>query len=293
MKNLKIRIFLSILFFIFCLANKTEAAILKLVSPSGELGLGQEIKIDLIIDTENEQINAVGGKIIFPENLFWLKEIKDGNSIMSLWTEKPKISEGGAIIFSGIIPGGVSIQNGLLFSVVLKAAQEGTGAITWQNAEVLKNDGLGTPAKVGIFNFQFSISKQAPISQTSILEIKDTESPENFKPAVASDPEIFDGKYFLVFITQDKNSGIDHYEAREGFWGKYIIAESPYLLKNQSLNKKIYVKAVDKSGNEKVVKFKPENAVEWYQHYLLFGIMLLATAAGFLFKKLWLKITTH
>ncbi|MEK7117101.1 MAG: hypothetical protein AAB837_02970 [Patescibacteria group bacterium] len=280
---------LLILFFIFCFANKTEAAILKLASPNGELGLGQEIKIDLIIDTENEQINAVGGRIVFPENLFEPKEIKDGNSIVSLWTEKPQVNENGAIIFSGIIPGGVSIQNGLLFSVVLEATKEGSGAIAWQNAEVLKNDGLGTSAEAKISNFQFIISKQTPISQTPISEIKDTEPPEGFKPAIGSDPEIFGGQYFLVFITQDKNSSIDHYEVREGFWGKYATAESPYLIKDQSLGKKIYIKAIDKASNEKVVKFKPENALEWYQHYLLFGIMPLAAAAGFLFKKLWLK----
>lgn len=70
-----------------------------------------------------------------------------------------------------------------------------------------------------------------------------------------SDPAIFDGKYFLVFATQDKGSGISHYEVCEGGKRKCAIAESPYLLQNQKLNQKIFVKAVDKNGNEYIYDF--------------------------------------
>jgi len=59
-----------------------------------------------------------------------------------------------------------------------------------------------------------------------------------------------DGKYFLVFSTQDKGSGVDHYEVREGRFGGFSEVSSPYILKYQSLDKKIFVKAIDKFGNE-------------------------------------------
>lgn len=290
-KIFKILCFLTLfLVFAFSFTSIAEAAILKLVSPNNKLSLGQEMKVNLIIDTENEQINAIGGKIIFSSEIFGVTEIKDGNSIINLWTERPEVDENGAITFSGIIPGGVNMQNGLLFSVVLKAKKEGTGALAIQNAEVLKNDGLGTPAKVGIFNFQFSISPPDWLGQPNKESlIKDTEPPEDFNPIIGSDPSIFDGKYFLVFAAQDKSSGLDHYEVREGFWDKYVAAESPYLLKNQSLDEKIYIKAVDRAQNERTATFKPDQW-KWYRQYVLLGIMLiLIIAGGFVFKRIWLR----
>ena len=77
-------------------------------------------------------------------------------------------------------------------------------------------------------------------------------------------------KYNVVFNTTDKQTGIDHYKVIEepiskfaAFeWGRanapWIVARSPYQLKDQSLNSTIRVKAVDKAGNEYVATLLPD-----------------------------------
>ena len=118
---------------------------------------------------------------------------------------------------------------------------------------------------------------------------KDTDSPESFKPIITQSPDVFNGKYFLVFVTQDKGSGIDHYEVSEG-GGKFMVAASPYLLKNQKLNKKITVMAIDKSGNKRTVIVSSENAIPWYKNYLILVILIIGSILIYISGKfLWGK----
>ncbi len=243
------------------------------------LSFAEDFLVEIFVDAKNEPVNAVGGKLSFNRDILEVKEIRDGNSLINFWVEKPS-EKNGEITFSGITPGGLYGSKNLLFGIIFYSKGEGDRAIKLSEITTLKNEGKSALAEAII-----QITEQIQVSKT-----EDTEPPESFKPAVASDPEIFNGKYFLVFTTQDKNSGIDHYKIREGFFGKYVIAESPYLLENQSLNKKIYVKAVDRAGNEKIAVF---SAVKWYQQYALFGIiLLLIITGGFAFKKIWPKFTT-
>jgi len=258
---------------------------------NSQIQVGDTLEVGFFLNTENEDINAVEGKIVFPEKLLELKEIKDGNSIINFWIERPK-TKNGEIPFSGIIPGGYLGNKGLIFSVVFQSTQEGRGSIEIGNIQVLLNDGKGTEANITISNLQFVISKQAPASQPAVVERKDTDLPEVFKPIVTSDPAVFGGKYFLVFATQDKGSGIDHYEVREGK-GSFILAESPYLLQNQNLDKEIAVKAVDKSGNERVITLPPQRSLPWYQNYWVWAIIMLGIVVIYVIWRIKLKMKSE
>lgn len=290
MKNkLKIIILFFVFYFLFFL--QAMAAKLELVSSISEIGVGQQFQIDLMLDTEGEEINAVEGKISFPGNLLELREIRDGNSVVNFWIERPKIKQADAINFSGITPGGYKGTKGFIFSAVFEAKKEGSGAIEIRDVKVLLNDGQGTPAKTTISNFsayvKTSADKQFPISNQIP---KDTYPPELFIPEIASDQNIFDGKWFLVFATQDKGSGIDHYKVCERIKTKCAIAESPYVLQNQNLDRKVFVKAIDKNGNERIVVLPPKFP-PWYQKPLvdiiagLFGLAVLLLIIRWLMRR--------
>ena len=253
------------------------------IPPEGEFEVG------FFLNTDNQDINAIEGKIIFPEKLLEMKEIRDGGSIVNFWIERPEIKNGG-ISFSGITPGGYIGKKGLVFSIIFQSIKEGQGQVQIQNVKTLRNDGKGTLENTTISNLQFIISEQALNSQAKIPK-KDTGIPEAFKPVLASDPTIFDGKYFLVFATQDKESGIDHYEVKEGSSGNFIVAESPYLLQNQKLDQEIFVKAIDKSNNEQVEIFYPPYWRPWYKNYWIIAIILagLIVAGAISRKTLWQK----
>jgi hypothetical protein len=265
-----------------------------------EINVGQQFQVNVILNTEGEELNAVEGNVIFPNDLATLKEIRDGNSIISFWIERPherqetRNKEQGEIMFSGIIPGGYKETNGFLFSALFTAKTEGKGIIEFRNIRALKNDGLGTPANVKISNFQFNIKDvRRPYMDVRRPEIKDSEPPEDFKPEIASDPNIFDGKYFLVFAAQDKGLGIEHYEVLESRKQKienrrWETAGSPYLLKDQKLRSFIYVKVIDKAGNERIVSLAPRYPLKWYEFPLVWIIIILGVVILYIFRKiLW------
>lgn len=285
--TLKLKIIIFAVVFLFS-ATSVFAAETFFETKNPEIRLGDKLEANFFLNTDNENINAIEGKIIFPEKLIELKEIKDGNSIINFWIERPKTSDGG-ILFSGIIPGGYSGKKGLILSVVFQSIQEGQGLVEARDIKVLLNDGEGTETGVTISNLQFVISKQALLPKPSLPEKKDIDMPEVFEPMVASDPTVFNGKYFLVFATQDKGSGIDRYEVCEGK-RKCIVAESPYLLKNQNLDEEIVVKAIDKSGNERIITVSAQKPRLWYKNYAIPAIIILVIAiAYFVWKFLWTK----
>jgi hypothetical protein len=98
-------------------------------------------------------------------------------------------------------------------------------------------------------------------STASGTKTVDLEPPDPFTPIIASDTAFFSGKYFLVFGTTDQSSGMAYYEVLEvpsgsvvGNLAQWQRATSPYLLQDQSLSSDIYVRAVDRSGNFRIVE---------------------------------------
>lgn len=263
------------------------AAEIRLDVNKSEINSGEQFLVDIIIHSE-ESLNAVEGRLVFSADKLIIKEIRNGNSVINFWVEKPRIESSGMILFSGITPGGFSGANNDVFSVVFEAKNTGTASFLLQNTKALLNDGLGSQAVLSIRDTAVSIKPGDSSVRKEILT--DTELPEDFSPIIESDPNIFDGKYFLVFATQDKISGIANYKVREGEWGWFTVVESPYLLKHQSLDKKIFVKALDKSGNERIAVLNAQHQAPWYRHYAIFGILLVVVATAlFLLKKLWSK----
>jgi hypothetical protein len=292
----------SVLFFQF-----VEAAELNLYSKRQEIGLDQQFKVDLFLNTEGENINALEGKILFSADQLELKEINDGGSIVSFWLEKPKalnntntlnnanenitrnnanidITRNSAniqeVVFSGIVPGGFSGEKGLILSLVFKTKKEGQAFIEISDSKVLLNDGLGTETKLKTENLSININPN--ISVPEYIAPSDKEPPEDFKPEIVSDPNIFDGKYSLIFETKDKGSGVDKYFVYENMrkrtridTNEWVVAESPYLLKDQKLRSYIYVKAVDKAGNERIVYLNPKYPLKWYEKWEIWSIIIL------------------
>jgi len=251
------------------------------------IGVGQRFEVRLFLDTQDKTINAMEGKIIFSSDTLELKEIRDGNSIINFWVEGPSAA-GNEINFSGIIPGGYDGQNGLIFSLIFEAKKEGAANIFLENASALLNNGQGTADATTVKNLELKIEKTGT---ASVPEISDSEPPENFNPLIGRNPDIFGGKWFLTFATQDEGSGIDYYQVQERwFWqpdnNAWKKAESPYLLKDQGRRSYIYVRAVDKAGNARLAALSPTN-LPLYQLFIIFGIIVVVLVL--LRRKLWRK----
>jgi len=258
-----------------------------------EVRIGEQFEVNLFVNTPEEGINAFEGEITFPNDLVKVEEIRDGNSIVNFWIDKPEV-QNGAIVFSGITPGGFQGNKGLFFSVVFETKSEGVARFEINDARVLRNDGTGSQAVLTIAPFEMTISSEASVVVPVVTKVKDIELPESFAPEISRDESIANGKWFVVFATQDKASGIDHYKIKETqqrflyIFSKWISGESPYVLQDQELKSYVFIKAVDKAGNERIVKINPQNPLGWYENYENWLIVLLGLVIAYIIKNfLW------
>jgi len=176
------------------------------------------------------------------------------------------------------------------------------GELAWMGAI----EYAGLEDGIYYFHLRQKLPDKAWSKKITFRAMIDTMPPEDFEPKIAKDPTVFDGKYFLSFTTQDRTSGVDHYEIveelRRGVLQPFItklgkkereplkgwkIAESPYLLEDQSLQSKILVKAIDKAGNERIAKIIPSYKVTWED--VLFLVILVLIVVGVVWW-LWRRI---
>lgn len=287
------KVFKITIFFIFfsIMPYLVNASNLFFYTNNNQFSRNEEFIVEVRLDSQNEYINAIEGDILMPVDLN-IKSINTGGSVINFWIEKPTITKQGNVHFAGMTPGGFNSNNNFLFKITVLSKSAGLKEINALNVRVLKNDGLGS----AIVNKNISISI---LINTKINNeifnffsfddvIDDNEMPETFNPKITKDENIFDGKNVLIFTTQDKISGIDHYEVREGELGTYKNAESPYLLKNQNLDQKIYVKAIDKVGNVRIETIIPVDSVVDIQktnNYFFVFVLLLIIILIILFRK--------
>jgi len=279
----------------FILPQMVFAAQISFDTKTTQMQVGKNFEVILFVNTEQENINAFEGKVTFPGNFLDLKEIRDGNTIVNFWVEKPKAQDN-TIVFSGVTPGGFNGRNYLLFSAIFEAKKEGVAKFGVNDARILRNDGIGSMAVLSITPFELVISKGSRAEISAIPKIKDRERPELFVPEIARDELVSGGKWFLVSATQDKGTGIDHYEIKEtrqrflGIFSKWISGEFPYVLQDQELRSYVFVKAVDKAVNTRVEQISPRNPLGWYENYENWLIIILGLAIAYVVKKLlWRK----
>ena len=242
---------------------------------------GSTVVANVLLDTEGELLNAFEGTILFPTDLFVVKELRDGNTLVNVWIEPPREREPGRISFSGITPGGYTGKRGTLLSVVFEAVKEGDGTVSFDKIQLLKNDGEGTPASISLPSVSPSVMVSKEAGSSDVSETPDAEPPEPFPIEVTQDRDVFDGKRVLIFTTQDKISGINYYEVCEGLFAECVRAESPYVLKYQRADRYITVKAVDFYGNERAAVLFTSRAAWRYAFYLIIGILFIAGCVYF------------
>ena len=251
------------------------------------VGTNQDFQVEFLLNTEMEDINAVEGKIIYDKNILTLKEVRDSNNIISLWAKDPAQNKNDGIVeFSGITPGGFNSfsQTKSIFSLIFSANKEGDAGLKIEGLEVLLNDGKGTPVKATIAKIPMIKIEEGFISPQTVLAVDDKESPEPLFVEIIKDNSIEDNKWVAVFYGHDKKSGIDHYEFAERK-GRQVLdyktlswrsAQSPQLLLDQTRASFVYIKAVDRAGNEIVAVANPLVGKKLYDNFWFWCIILLS-----------------
>lgn len=285
---------LVLLLCMFFVADSVSAATLYFDPPRPTLNRGDSVTLSVRLDTDeaaDECINAIDGVITYNEAINPV-DISIGQSIFPIWVEQPVIDKDNrTITFAGGIPNGYCgrvegdprLTNTLL-QIVFRApglTVGGTdvpalGTVTFKpETRAFLNDGFGTEAQLQTLGAELTLNQV--VGSTIVDDWRDVIaaddiSPEEFSITLEKDEFAFDKKYYIVFNTTDKQSGISHYEVIEEpvedtrlftFGAATTVwteARSPYVLNDQSLKSTIRVRAVDKAGNEYIATLAPQNA---------------------------------
>lgn len=290
-------LFLALFFATFLfIPQSSEAASLYIDPAMSEIYRGDAIELSIRLDTDEEAgecINAVDAVISYTSNITPV-DISLGNSIFSMWVQEPTINqEEKTISFAGGIPNGYCgrvqgdprLTNNVAtlifrspgFSIGGGNADETNAKVSFTDfTTAYLNDGLGTKADLTTYGAQITLNKKAgsgivdPWREAVGL---DTQPPEKFSIFLEQEDLAFSGKYYISFNTTDKQTGIDQYQVMEQplsefgtfSWGRadapWIVTRSPYVLKDQSLNSVIRVRAIDKAGNEYIATLLPEESM--------------------------------
>ena len=285
----------SILLVLLMLPQAVSAASLSIDTDAQTYGVGDTFIATVRVDNEGECVNAAEVEIEYPTDLLRAVDFSRGDSILTLWVQEPAIdTAAGKVTFAGGIPGGYcghisgdpsqsDILGRIVFSVVGDEKREAAMNLALAS-RVYLHDGLGTPARLSLRGRTLALVDAPTLSGDPWLsEVgADKTSPEPFAIDIESTSGTFGGKYFAVFSTTDKQSGLDHYEIWEnGAWQRVV---SPHVLKDQSLAGGVRLRAIDKAGNQRDGDFDPASvpprqysATEYLSVAALILIALIAT----------------
>jgi len=280
-----------------------EAVVLYLEPDSGEYAPGDTFLVEIRINTEGECMNVVEANLSFPQDILEAVDVSQGESILTLWVKTPTINQSsGLISFIGGIPGeycgriaGDPGPSNLLGKIIFRVpgmmvseSKENIAEVKFlDSSQVLLSDKLGTKAELTTQGAIFKILSEPGVLKDEWQEMieRDNIPPEPFEIEVYQDPLIFEGKYFIIFSTTDKQTGVDYYEVKEGD-REWKEGRSPYLLEDQSLQSIIKVRAVDKAGNKRIAEYTPPVKPKPFPYWIIILILIGAGIIWYFITKL-------
>jgi len=276
-----------------------KAATIYFSSSSENIFQGDMFVIEIKISSPDEPVNAVESTILFDKEKLEVKELSSGGSLFSVWLKEPAFSnQEGKVSFIGGTPNGFQGEEALILKIIFLAKNKGEAKLDFSDNTVLfLHDGSGTQVNPWLRPLTFNISesslKMTPKDEWQLIIKEDKIPPEPFEILIGQDPSLFYNQHFISFFAVDAESGIGYYEVKEGD-ADFVRAGSPYLLKDQSLQSLITVKAVDKAGNERmeelvtVIPSAPfyENILFWVVVIIVIFLLIFCIAWKTLRRKL-------
>lgn len=323
--NRTVAVLLSVL---FLLPITTEAASLYIDPARSELYRGDSVVLNVRLNVDRdagECVNTIDAVLNYPDSLDPVA-VSVGDSIVSLWPEKPKINrDNNTITLAGGIPNGYCgrvdgdprLTNNivkLVFRLPGFAIGAGgsdlsaTATVSFaEQTTVYLNDGRGTRIAPTTYPATIALNREASTNlQNEWQQSIDSDDipPEPFSIALSKNPA---GKYIVSVNTTDKQTGIEEYQIMEEpldqfgsfAWGRadapWITMERPenYILRDQSLNSIIRVQAIDKAGNQTLATLVPDESMRTLSgtaivfYVAIAGVLVLLITFGVLGMLFW------
>jgi len=131
-----------------------------------KISQGDEININIMVNTGGQAINAVSGDFEIPKN-FQLESIDTGNSFLDFWVVSPKAVDG-AISFQGVaVKQPYQGESGLIFSIKGIVTAPGSLSFVFDSGTILADDGLGTNVLGSLKNLSLVVKNTQPIAENT------------------------------------------------------------------------------------------------------------------------------
>lgn len=157
-------LFLLSLVFIL-LPNLLFSATLNISTDKNLYNVGESVYLTVSVSSK-DLLNAVSSSLSIPKNLS-IESVSKSGSVLNFWVTEPKIDRNKNLVtFEGVALSGTGSGN--IITIRLKTLTEGDVLFSFNNAEILANDGLGTNITEGSKNHSISIKKSDPVT----VEIK-------------------------------------------------------------------------------------------------------------------------
>ncbi|MBP6924233.1 MAG: hypothetical protein KBC62_00015 [Candidatus Pacebacteria bacterium] len=238
--------------------------------------------IEVRIDPEGKRMNALEGALLLKsaeDGVISSVITETGGSVFSLWPVSPRYDDKEKVIqFNGGVPQGF-LEESPLFRMRVFTTKPSQISVAWIGGSAYLDDGQGTFEPVTSRSITVATPKSIPNLINSASD--DSEPPVFDTVEITSDPDVFDGKYFVSFHANDNLSGIDRYEVTED----QVVTEvedGTYVFRNQEMKEPVLITAYDKAGNSTAIKVPQKYK---YTNYLVGLIIVLATFIAFWFRK--------
>jgi hypothetical protein len=284
------RYFLFLILAALLAPQGAEALSVFVEQPTRTVRAGDTVLLSVFANTEGKEINSIDGDIVLPSSAT-VSAITVGGSAFSLWPAKPSLS-GNRISFAGGSISGIEGPKIKLFTISLTAAKAGTLTIASENTAGYLSDGSGTKISGTAGKDSIVVSAAGTEASNGLAELilSDTTPPERFAIELGRDPQSYDGKYFISFQAEDKDSGIQRYEVKEeGF--PLVRSGSPYVLQDQSLRSPVEVYAIDLAGNVRVETDRLKAGIEWGKVMKIAIPILAALILAVLFRRKLIRLS--
>lgn len=265
-------------FFIFILiffqASVVQAATMYFAD-TGKINIGEQISLDIIINTDGKAINSVEASIGYLAELLTFVGYQDGAGVVKLWVTPPQIKEEGVVHFAGGMPGGIDgtysatgkSSEITLVRLLFKAKKSGAGVFSIIDSTLLLNDGKATPLLHD--RRQGSINVGESVTTQNIGEV-DMFPPIPFSITIIQSDSAGRTPRMISFSAYDAESGISKYKVKSGMVGRWREVISPYVLPNKFFSYTVKVAAFDAYGNKQVATTRVKGILPGW-----FGIALL------------------
>lgn len=134
-----------VLFLAAAVAGTTQVSYIRLESTSSLIKAGDHFGIDVYANA-HVPVNAVDITITFDESKVKVESVDKGQSVLTLWTEEPRVENGKVMIQGGTYRKGF-IGEHKIATIELTAKETGESEFDTTEVILLAGDGKGTPVK--------------------------------------------------------------------------------------------------------------------------------------------------